>query len=655
MPGWALVGLAGLLLFLLAALPRLSLPGRVVTADEDTWVGLTGNFAAALSRGRLERTYQIGHPGVTALWTSLAGMGLERAQRYAGLVAYDDRVSTRRAAAREPSLVDDLNAARTAHALANALLVAICGLLALRLAGPLAGLLTGGLLALDPFLVAHAQVIRMDSLQAGLLGVGLLALLIRWTAGGRPVYLLLGGVALGLALLSKTSSAVIAGPLLLCAGWRGWRLARTGPGPGRALVSTIGELGVLGAVALATALAGWPALWVAPLETVQRMIDYTAFNGGNPPESGNFFLGRPIPDPGPAFYPLTLAFRLTPLAIAGLAALGLAWRARRSTGGARAALPWLLLTVACFFLALTPAPKKADRYLLPIWPPLLALAGIGLAGLIGWPRAGWRWRTLAVGALLAAQLVWLPPVATYALSYYNPLLGGPSAARGAMPVGWGEGLERAAAFLNDRAGGDEVVTTTLYSEPLRANLDGISLPLGRFAEADVLVHYVNMEQRQLLPPELQRHVEATLPLWSYELDGVSLVRIYPLPPTEFGGALQVERITLDDDQAEGGERVLATIRWRPLAAQASGWRPRLALLDPAGREVASSMAEQPARTGRGQSAALRLRLPRERGRYRAALTVLDERGQPIEPTATPPWSERASQTVVLPTISVRVR
>ena len=42
----------------------------------------------------------------------------------------------------------------------------------------------------------------------------------------------------------------------------------------------------------------------------------------------------------------------------------------------------------------------------------------------------------------------LAVVAPYALAYYNPLVGGGPAASRVLLVGWGEGLDQVAAYLN---------------------------------------------------------------------------------------------------------------------------------------------------------------------------------------------------------------
>src|SRR6266568_2133933 len=64
-----------LAIFLLALGPRLVGLDTFVTTDEIFWAGRTGNFSRALLGGRLNSTFQTGHPGVTTLWTGLVGMG----------------------------------------------------------------------------------------------------------------------------------------------------------------------------------------------------------------------------------------------------------------------------------------------------------------------------------------------------------------------------------------------------------------------------------------------------------------------------------------------------------------------------------------------------------------------------------------------------
>ena len=129
----------------------------------------------------------------------------------------------------------------------------------------------------------------------------------------------------------------------------------------------------------------WPAAWTSPIGTVVRAITFSARLGGVPHGPGNFLLGAPIDDPGPLFYPVALVLRLGPGTMVGLLLLflfGAVVPARR--------VVWSLLGyVALFLVLLTLAPKKVDRYLLPILPALAILAAVG------WTEAARRLPALA--------------------------------------------------------------------------------------------------------------------------------------------------------------------------------------------------------------------------------------------------------------------
>ena len=140
--------------------------------------------------------------------------------------------------------------------------------------------------------------------------------------------MLAGGALSGLALLAKVP-AVYLGlfvPLLAIALGR-----RRGA---RALATDL-ILWALAALTLFVAL--WPSVWVNPLSTITRMVDFARETGGQPHEQGSFFLGQPVVDPGPLFYLLALALRLSPVCAARAGAGRLAryrWSARRGVRGA---------------------------------------------------------------------------------------------------------------------------------------------------------------------------------------------------------------------------------------------------------------------------------------------------------------------------------
>ena len=152
------------LLFLLAFGARHVGMTLFITPDEDNWMRRTGNFAQGLERGDFRRTYQSGHPGVTTMWIARLGAGPE-VSRLAGVTVQDRPVT------REPGFMDLLIRARRAMIVVNALVLVGIVALAWRLAGFWPALLGGVILALDPFVVAHTQVVHLDGLSAGLMTV----------------------------------------------------------------------------------------------------------------------------------------------------------------------------------------------------------------------------------------------------------------------------------------------------------------------------------------------------------------------------------------------------------------------------------------------------------------------------------------------------
>src|SRR5207249_1427219 len=130
----------------------------------------------------------------------------------------------------------------------------------------------------------------------------------------------------------------------------------------------------------------WPAIWIDPLGTIRQTAEFVLDIGTTPHQPGNFFLGQPIVDPGPLFYPVAVALRLGPGTTLGLLALAVfsAIPARRPGsphgGTASMQLPpaagFLIVFVLLFWLGLTASPKKVDRYLLPLLPALDVLAAL---------------------------------------------------------------------------------------------------------------------------------------------------------------------------------------------------------------------------------------------------------------------------------------
>ena len=528
-PTWLAERLApavfGLALFALALGPRWAARDVFMTSDEDSWMRRAGGFAYGLSHGLPGRTYQNGHPGVLTMELAILGQGPGGAERFA------DPVTGARLVTKVPGFFEGLVQARRAFALVGAGLVALLGLLTWRLLGPGPALAGGALLAFDPFSIAHAQLVHTDGLLAGLTAAAALCGLVRWGAGGGRRWVVAGGLLSGLALLAKVPAVYLglAMPLLAVA------LARRRGG--RELLA---DLAAWGGVGLATFAALWPSMWpwVNPEWTIRRMIEFARETGGQPDEVGSFFLGQAGGDPGPLFYPVALAFRLTPLATMGLLLLpALGWPVRRLLRGRWGPVFGLLAYAVGFVLFVTAAPKKFDRYALPAVPVLLLLAGLGwwllFRRLRPFLAAGPPWAAGAVCLGLLGLWQWTAPagVSPYYMAYFNPLLGGGPAAARVVMVGNGEGMDQVADYFNalPNVGDLWVAAHSFDLLEAKCRCDGEPLRERAPGNADYLVLYGRRIQLRRWGASLEQYLQEREPVHRIWINGIEMARIYRGP------------------------------------------------------------------------------------------------------------------------------
>jgi 4-amino-4-deoxy-L-arabinose transferase-like glycosyltransferase len=539
----------GLALFALALALRFWGIAQSVTADDQDWVQRAAGFGQAIQKGSLRNTYQSGHPGVPVLW--IASLVISPQERAEIVRAGDDQTDLERTPAYLPVL------ARVRRVLATyaAMLTVLIAFLTARLFGAGPGLLAGLLLAAEPFLVAHGQLFSTDTLLTLLMTTSVLAALVFFDRRGDAAYLIGSGVAAGLAFSTKAPAIVLFGCVpLIGLGWLALE-QRTGITERRAepdrsrprthLTDRLLDLLIWGIAAGLIYLLVWPALWVDPLGTLLKLEQAVRGVGESPRRWGNFFLGQVYPTDDvplllrPVFYPIVTALRLSPITFVGLlvlAGLGMAkrWHPRL---GARRMDSWRpdrrVLALAAFVLLfaamMTISPKKLDRYGLPIYPSLVILAAVGLWWAIRrWLPARWAWP--AVVALGLGQVALVAQVEPYPLSFYNPLLGGASMARRTMIVGWGEGLDQVAAYLNQQPDAEHIVAVSLYKDQLVPLFRGRGARLPDWQKGTHFVSYVNMDQRDLIPAPLQEWVDSTPPDYTVRLNGIVYARVYRIPP-----------------------------------------------------------------------------------------------------------------------------
>ncbi|NJN99372.1 MAG: glycosyl transferase, partial [Anaerolineales bacterium] len=117
----------------------------------------------------------------------------------------------------------------------------------------------------------------------------------------------------------------------------------------------------------------------------------------------------------------------------------------------------LVAYVAVFIAPVSLVSRRGDRYILPVYFAAGLLAALALCWLATWlkrhlPGLFNRFKVTAAGLVGLAVLLQAGAVLLYHpyyLAYYNPLLGGGASAPYWLNVGWGEGLDVAARYLNE--------------------------------------------------------------------------------------------------------------------------------------------------------------------------------------------------------------
>jgi hypothetical protein len=542
------------IVFVIALIPRLLGLGTFLSPDESLWFGRSIAFWDALQSGQPAQTYQQVHPNVTTMW--ITGFILKLAGRM-GL-----------------SLADPhwIPIARLSIVLVTSSSCAAIALALSRLLDRTTGLVAGLLLALDPFYLAHSRTLHMHSASAGYITLAWVTLLLACRHRSMRRIVLAGAIA-GWALITNVNAVILlpmAGLVLifpphLIRRLSSWRHIPDG------VHLRLGSLLLWGIVACATAFALWPALWVQPVRTLGFVATGARWgaevpHGGDPGmaidalyesnpraievvnayrQAGifsrprSYFMGRVVWTPGLLFYPLIWLYRSTPLTLLcvllALATLG-SRILRRSLTERDLVAAFILLLAVGMMTMLAVSSKQFQRYLQPVFLLLDILAAIyfidGLRRLFRarGPRRGEIMTTLSAVTLLIG-LHWLPYVHThpYEIAYYQPLLGGHRMAQHIFQLGFGEGLDQVAAYLNDRYDGRPTVASR-YAQYLAPFYSGETIELthgDRYEDiqSDYIAVYITELQRKE-SPELDTLLAGREPEHVVTVNGIEYVWLY---------------------------------------------------------------------------------------------------------------------------------
>lgn len=443
--------LSGVALLFITLLPRVFSLNTFETVDERRWLANVTAFVTHLAHYQWDDLVEQPHPGITTQWLAAP------------------TVFTSDWATRKLPLV-----------VSQSLFVLIIGYCTWQLWGKRAGALATLLLALNPLLVAHTRVYAMDSLLALFLLLSLCFLLL-WKKTSRTHYLALAAAAGAAAVLSKLSGILII-PFSLLFIW--WHLGSNKQYRQLGIATAIWLLSVVIAACLLL-----PSLVLNPWNMYQEFLSFF--------ESGDY---QEIHQGSRWYYLLTLFFFTTPLQLVALVFLPIvAWRrathqALKPSRIAVIDVLWLSLFGLLFLVQMSLGLKKGDRYVLP----LFLIADLLVVAVLTWSSELYKKRRTLFHAVVIGAVAWqaliLLNLHPHYLSFVNPLT---KPWIGERPMGWGEGLDVVANYLNNKPDAHALKVASYYSTLLTYSFKGTVVPAHEYDHEgiDYVVLYRSMYGR----------------------------------------------------------------------------------------------------------------------------------------------------------------
>ncbi len=561
--------------------------GQFITVDEsDFWIQRSVTWLHAIQELRWADTAISPHPGVTTMWLGVGGLFLRDNLSRLGWLT-------------DPSFQSQLALLQLPVGFVNGLAVLFGYELLRRLYGCWSAFLAAIFWATDPFTIAFQRVLHTDGLAATGVTISILAACLYWYRDRRLMWLMISGSAAAWAVLSK-STGLVAVPIVGLIAISAVYVSRS---PTSDRLRLVRPMLVWVGAAVLTSLVLWPALWADPVRTLNLLRVGIDAEGARPHELGNFFLGREDLAPGVLFYPVALVLRSTPWVLIGICMLP--WGLRRMSIPQQRVVALLALTVIVFVLCLSPFPKKFNRYLVPVSPMVAILAAIGIAQVSArlWDSAALRPYTRPYQRLapaLGVAMLTLLSVATiqswhpYAIAYFNPLFGGAQAGADTFQIGWGEGMEQAASWLNQQPDITGVLIASTRKSTLQPYLvhgaQAIEPPGAEQFPVHTGYAVIYVRDAQVRPWSPFDSLLQQMPLHTVMIHGVAYAWIYQVPPpvehalpVVFGDLVKLRGYTLNRSVSNEAS---ITLFWEPQHNPNHDLAVFLHVLDPHGVRVA---------------------------------------------------------------------
>jgi 4-amino-4-deoxy-L-arabinose transferase-like glycosyltransferase len=460
-------------IFLLSVSLRSIDLGTGLTTDENLWMNRAPSFINAILSHQWNETYRAPHPGVVVMW--LSGISIKS---YIG-----------------SDFPAKLSFARAPIVLITSLLIIFIFYFMRILFNAKIAILSAILVALDPFFLAYSRLIHQDAMLTTFMLLCLLSLMAFLKQPKTKLFIMVG-ISLGLAILTKLPALF----LLIFIPFIVFFVSTD------AKIRSIRYIFTIFIIAAFTFCLIWPAMWVSPVHTLMKMV-FDQNSGLEvavmSPHGSGFFWGV-ISDGnyGPLFYPVSILMKATPITLLfSLIFLILLGKNIYENGlkGTDKNLIVFCLYVILFITQMALSLKAFPRYILPVFPVIDLMSAVGIYYSFEKYINKKFVFYLLMASVILVQLSLIVPISPYFLSYSNPVVfGGPSHAPDMILMGWGEGNDLAANYLNKKPNAKNLTVAFDYdgfAQYFIGKTIAKNLTMDSTEDADYIDFYISAVQR----------------------------------------------------------------------------------------------------------------------------------------------------------------
>jgi len=555
--------------FVALLLPRIFELDKFMATDEVAWFFRSANFYYALGQRDFAGTYFGYSIAVFTMWLNTLAF-LLKFPAYRGLgqgyLNIFDREWDRIFIENKISELSVLVTGRLFMVIALVILGVILFWYLKRLLGTGAAFICILFVALDPFYIALSRTAHLDAPMGTFLVLSILAYHTYLQLDRKWIDLILSGVAGGFSFLSKLPGMVVIPGVILTSALYWVILIKNKAFQNlnayrHELWIHFRAVIIWFLIFLLVIFIFWPAMWNQPFQTLKNtsallftdvdgstdVSQIVTFQGGESDLSiGLIDNINGVVERFYLYLTNDFLWRTSPVVLFGLFWLipgyWLKWDMLRNETAR--SLVRLFFCLALFFtLLVSISDLQSAKYIAPVFIVADIAAGLGwvaaivaLSQKIAAPRrAFFTYVCLVLVLLIQSFLVW--DHYPYYFTYYNPLLGGSQRAGELKFVGVGEGLDQAAAYLNQLPDADHLHALAWYGKgPFSFYFKGKTSTIStdnnwegnldeRLREADYLVTYTNQWHRRF-PPELFDLLDQVEPVHRVWMEGIEYARIY---------------------------------------------------------------------------------------------------------------------------------